>query len=128
MTSRELTVTVEDVSASYDHAGRLETVELRLSYEASHETTVGKKRVTYGAPRFEFAVDGDGVARLATVESRSHDRTQDVPSGARIADFRAIPAAVEVVAEIGDVESVEPVTTSIDDRITEIETVEFETE
>ena len=126
MTSRELTVTVDDVSASYDHAGRLENVDLRLSYETTHETNVGKKRVTYGAPRFRFAVDGEGVARLDAVESRSHDRGKEAPSGAEIDDFRAIPAALEIVGEIGDVERVEPIDESIEHRIAEIETVEFE--
>lgn len=93
-----------------------------------HETTVGKKRVTDGAPQFRVAVDGDGVARLSAVESRAHDRVREETGGARIADFRAIPAAVDIVAENGDVERVEPVETAIDDRIAEIETIEFETE
>ncbi|MDF9744059.1 hypothetical protein [Natrinema salsiterrestre] len=128
MTDRELVVTVEDVSASYDHAGRLEAVELRLSYETTHETSVGKKKVTYGAPWFRFDVDGDGVARLERLESHSHDRAHAEFDGARVTDFRAIPAAVEIVEEIGDVERVESVATSVEERIGEIETVEFEAE
>lgn len=128
MTARELTVAVEDVTAEYDHAGRLEAVDLRLSYETLHETNVGKRRVTYGAPRFRFAVDGDGTARLAEIESRSHDQVQDESNGTRIADFRAIPAAREIVAGIGDVEDIEAVATSVDDRIAEIGDVTFENE
>ncbi len=128
MTSRELTVAVDDVSASYDHAGRLEHVDLRLTYETTHETNVGKRRVTYGAPRFRFAVDGEGIARLEAAESRRHDRAEEERPGTRIVDFRAIPAAVEIVSEIGDVERVEPVEESIENQIAEIETVEFETD
>ena len=130
MTERELTATVGDVSAAYDHRGRLEHVDVALSYETSHETNVGKKRVTYGSPTFRFAVDADGVARLAELRSRDVDRSSD-PDGAeggQIADLRAIPAAVEIVGGIGDVERVEPVAETVTGRIDEIEGVEFEAE
>lgn len=103
MAARELTVSVEDVTAEYDHTGRLEAVDLRLSYGTIHETNVGKRRVTYGAPRFRFAVDGDGSARLVEIESPSHGQVRDESSGTRVADFRVIPAARELIAEIGDV-------------------------
>lgn len=128
MSERELTATVGAVSAAYNHRGSLEHVDVRLTYETSRETNVGKKRVTYGEPRFRFAVDADGIARLAELDSRSTDRGQDEPDGARVSDVRAIPAAIEIVEEIGDVERVEPVAETIAERIEEIETVEFESE
>ena len=128
VTERELTATVGDVSAAYDHRGRLEHVDVRLGYETSHETNVGKRRVTYGSPEFRFSVDGDGVARLARLHSRQTDRSPDDVEGARVADVRAIPAAIEVVEGIGDVERVEPVARTVTERIEEIETVEFDAE
>ena len=130
MTERELTATVGDVSAAYDHRGRLEHVDVALSYETSHETNVGKKRVTYGSPTFRFAVDADGVARLAELRSRDADPGPEAAegNGGLIADLRAIPAAVEIVAEIGDVDRVEPVAETVSGRIDEIEGVEFEAE
>ncbi|WP_049921363.1 hypothetical protein [Halopiger djelfimassiliensis] len=129
MGERELTAVVEGTTAAYDHEGTLESVDIRLTYETTLETNAGKKRVTYGAPRFRFAVDPDGCARLAEIESRDPDGTRDASAGGvSLADFRALPAAVELLEEIGDVSRVEPVERSVADRIDEIGAVEFEAE
>lgn len=128
MTDQELSVVVEGVSASYDHEARLEHVDVELSFETTHVTNIGKRQVTYGAPRFRFAVDANGVARLSEIESRGHDRTQDEPDGALVSDLRALPAAIDLLEEIGDVERVESIDASITGTIEAVDEIEFETE
>lgn len=52
------------------------------------------------------------------------DRAQEeVESDVRIADFRAIPATIDIAAEIGNVERAASVEPAIADRIAELETV-----
>lgn len=125
MTATELTVTVEDVSASYDHEGSIEGVDVAVSYETSFETNTGKRRVTYGAPVFRFAVV-DGEASLSSFDSRGHERTQEAPAGAEVADLRALPTVVEIVEGIGDVDAVEPIDETIAGRMEEVDAVEVE--
>lgn len=128
MTNRQLTAAVNDVSATYDHAARLDYVDIELTFETTHTTNVGKRQVTYGAPRFRFSVDTSGVARLAEIESLGHERTQDEPRGVLVSDFRALPAAIDLLEGIGDIDRVESIDTSISGTIAEIDEIEFEAE
>lgn len=128
MGDTELTVTAVDVAASYDHEGTIEHVDLDLTYELAYETMTGKRRVSYGAPRFRFDVDTEGTARLSSFDSDEHDRNGDDTVGVPISELRGLPAASEILLGIGDVETVEPVADSIADLTGDIDTVEYDTE